>query len=193
MDNPVDSVTAAFAFDRSFASPWIRAQRNGVDFPMDAVAGARRTPGRLKTGGVPPKPPATIFLSLWPSVFWDFDRCSGRCGVIFLRAVAAAVSSSTSLRRQTSRRQHHVCLGKLSADQLGLLTTVTVLSQRKALKELGQLMRLGLLVTKWPAEAVSLEGLEPAKDQSTHAVKRVTSRAAGYDCVINATVREGRV
>ena len=32
----------------------------------------RRTPGRLKTGGVPPKPPATIFLSLSPSVFWDF-------------------------------------------------------------------------------------------------------------------------
>ena len=30
-----------------------------VDFPMDAVAGARRTPGRLKTGGVPPKTPAT--------------------------------------------------------------------------------------------------------------------------------------
>ena len=29
-----------------------------VDFPMDAVAGARQTPGRLKTGGVPPKPPA---------------------------------------------------------------------------------------------------------------------------------------
>ena len=27
------------------------------------------------------------------------DRCSGRCGVIFLRAVVAAVSSSTSLRR----------------------------------------------------------------------------------------------
>ena len=43
-----------------------------VDFPLGAVAGARRTPGRLKTGGVPPKPPATIFLSLWPSVFWDF-------------------------------------------------------------------------------------------------------------------------
>ena len=43
-----------------------------VDFPTDAVAGARRTPGRLKTGGVPPKPPATIFISLWPSVFWDF-------------------------------------------------------------------------------------------------------------------------
>ena len=43
-----------------------------VDFPTDAVAGARRTPGRLKTGGVPPKPPATIFPSLCPSVFWDF-------------------------------------------------------------------------------------------------------------------------
>ena len=27
----------------------------------------------------------------------------------------------------------------------------------------------------------------------TYAVERVTSRAAGYDCVINATVREGRV
>ena len=39
---------------------------------MIAVAGARRTPGRLKTGGVPPKPPATIFPSLCPSVFWDF-------------------------------------------------------------------------------------------------------------------------
>ena len=29
---------------------------------MDAVAGARRTPGRLETGGVPPKPPATFSL-----------------------------------------------------------------------------------------------------------------------------------
>ena len=43
-----------------------------VDFVMNAVAGARRTPGRLKTGGVPPKTPATIFLSLLPSLFWDF-------------------------------------------------------------------------------------------------------------------------
>ena len=43
-----------------------------VDFVMNAVAGARRTPGRIKTGGVPPKPPATIFLSLCPSLFWDF-------------------------------------------------------------------------------------------------------------------------
>ena len=33
---------------------------------MDAVAGARWTPGRHETGGVPPKPPATILLSLWP-------------------------------------------------------------------------------------------------------------------------------
>ena len=39
---------------------------------MSVVAGARRTPGRPKTGGVPPKPPATIFISLWPSLFWDF-------------------------------------------------------------------------------------------------------------------------
>ena len=27
----------------------------------------------------------------------------------------------------------------------------------------------------------------------THAIERVTSKAAGYDCVINASVREGRV
>ena len=31
-----------------------------VNFPMNAVAGALWTPGRLKTGGVPPKTPATI-------------------------------------------------------------------------------------------------------------------------------------
>ena len=35
-----------------------------VNFVMDAVAGARRTPGRHKTGGVTPKPPATFLLSL---------------------------------------------------------------------------------------------------------------------------------
>ena len=60
-----------------------------------APAGLR---GGLKTGGVPPKPPATIFLC-GPQCSGTSDRCSGRCGVIFLRAVAAAVSSSTSLRR----------------------------------------------------------------------------------------------
>ena len=81
-----------------------------VDFPMDAVAGARRTPGRLKTGGVPPKPPATIFLSLWPSVFWDFGslfrtlrrhfltRCCG--SRIFVHVVAA----TSAWCRGTSQR-----------------------------------------------------------------------------------------
>ena len=87
-----------------------------VDFPMDAVAGARRTPGRLKTGGVPPKPPAAILLSLWPSVFWDFGSLFRTFRGHFLRAVAAAVSSSTSLRRprlcvaaQASRTSHSRC------------------------------------------------------------------------------------
>ena len=87
-----------------------------VDFPMDAVAGARRTPGRLKTGGVPPKPPATILLSLWPSVFWDFGSLFRTFGGHFSRAVAAAVSSSSSLRRprlcvaaQASRTSHSRC------------------------------------------------------------------------------------
>ena len=64
-------------------------------FPMDAVAGARQTPGRLKTGGVPPKPPAAILLSLWTSVFWDFGSLFRTFRGHFLRAVAAAVSSST--------------------------------------------------------------------------------------------------
>ena len=68
-------------------------ERAVVYFVMDAVAGARRTPGRHKTGGVPPKPPATLLLSLSPLVFWDFGSLHQR------RAVAAAVSSSTSRRR----------------------------------------------------------------------------------------------
>ena len=81
-----------------------------VDFVMNAVAGARRTPGRLKTGGVPPKTPATIFLSLSPSVFWDFGslfrtlrrhsltRCCG--SRIFVHVVAA----TSAWCRGTSQR-----------------------------------------------------------------------------------------
>ena len=58
-------------------------ERAVVYFVMDVVAGARRTLGRHKTGGVPPKPPATLLLSLWPLVFWDFGSLhQKRCGVI---------------------------------------------------------------------------------------------------------------
>ena len=56
--------------------------------------------------------PQSFFLC-GPRCSGTSDRCSGRCGVIFLRAVAAAVSSSTSLRRprlrdaaQASRTSH---------------------------------------------------------------------------------------
>ena len=42
--------------------------------------------------------PQSLFLC-GPRCSGTSVRCSGRCGVIFLRAVAAAVSSSTSLRR----------------------------------------------------------------------------------------------
>ena len=67
---------------------------------MDAVAGARRTPGRLKTGGVPPKPPATILLSLWPSVFWDFGSLfSSFRGHFLPRLCVAAQASRTSHSR----------------------------------------------------------------------------------------------
>ena len=47
-------------------------ERAVAHFVMNAVAGARRTPGRQETGGAPPKSPATILLSLLPSLFWDF-------------------------------------------------------------------------------------------------------------------------
>ena len=58
-------------------------ERAVVNFVMDAVTGAHHTPGRHKTGGVPPKPPATVLLSLLPSVFWDFGSLyQRRCGVI---------------------------------------------------------------------------------------------------------------
>ena len=56
--------------------------------------------------------PQSFFLCA-PRCSGTSDRCTGRCGVIFLRAVAAAVSSSTSLRRlrlrvaaQASRTSH---------------------------------------------------------------------------------------
>ena len=58
-------------------------ERAVVYFVMDAVAGARRTPGRHKTGGVPPKPPATLLLSLWPSAFWDFGSLHQRRRGVF--------------------------------------------------------------------------------------------------------------
>ena len=63
-----------------------------VDFVMIAVAGARRTPGRLKTGGVPPKTPAT---NLYFSVALD---------VLGLRIVVqdVAASFSDALSRQPS-------------------------------------------------------------------------------------------
>ena len=85
-----------------------------VDFVMNAVAGARRTPGRLKTGGVPPKTPATIFLSLWPSVFWDFGslfrtlrrhfltRCCGSRIFVHVVAATSAWCCGTSQRNIAS-------------------------------------------------------------------------------------------
>ena len=48
---------------------------------MDAVAGARRAPGRPETGGVPSKPPATILPGLWVSGYLPramVERAQGR-------------------------------------------------------------------------------------------------------------------
>ena len=92
---------------------------------MDSVAGARRTPGRLKTGGVPPKPPATILLSLWPSMFLGLrivvqdvadsflTRCCGSRIFVHITAETSALCRGTSqqniafqmfLQLQTLRR-----------------------------------------------------------------------------------------
>ena len=62
------------------------------DFVMAAVAGARRTPGRHKTGGVTPKPPATIPLSLVPDVLGLRFALPEALRRHFLRAVAAAAT-----------------------------------------------------------------------------------------------------
>ena len=49
-------------------------ERAVVHFVMNAVAGDRWTPGRHETGGVPPMPPATIFLSLLPRGWRDREK-----------------------------------------------------------------------------------------------------------------------
>ena len=69
------------------------------DFPMDSVAGARRTPGRLKTGGVPPKPPATILLSsVALGVLGLRLVVQGRLGVISYALLRQPYLLSSSLR-----------------------------------------------------------------------------------------------
>ena len=84
-----------------------------VDSLMDAVAGARRTPGRLETGGVPSKPPATILLSVPLGVLGLRFALPEAVRRHLLRAVAAAVFSFLSWRRlrhrvaaQASRTSH---------------------------------------------------------------------------------------
>ena len=81
-----------------------------VDFPDGCCGWRPPDSGGLKTGGVPPKTPATIFLSLSPSVFWDFGslfrtlrrhfltRCCG--SRIFVHVVAA----TSAWCRGTSQR-----------------------------------------------------------------------------------------
>ena len=58
------------------------SERTVVCVAMDAVAGARRTPGRHKTGGVPPKPPATLLLSVPCNVLGLRFIVSRRRGVL---------------------------------------------------------------------------------------------------------------
>ena len=56
--------------------------RTVVYVEMDAVAGARRTPGRHRTGGVPPKPPAALRLSVPSNVLGLRFIVSRRRGVV---------------------------------------------------------------------------------------------------------------
>ena len=79
---------------------------------MDAVAGARRTPRRHETGGVPPKPPATILfsLSVAPGVLGLRFALPEALRRHFLHAVAAAVffvhvaAATSAWCRGTSQR-----------------------------------------------------------------------------------------
>ena len=71
-----------------------------VDFVINTVAGARRTPGRLKTGGVPPKSPATIFISLSPSVFLGLQIVVQDVAASFSDALSRQPSSSSSSLRR---------------------------------------------------------------------------------------------
>ena len=76
-----------------------------VYFLTGAVAGSRRTPGRHKTGGVPPKPPATIFLSvtlgvlglrfvLPQSVAASFWPAAAAAAISIIPDVAASIAAS---------------------------------------------------------------------------------------------------
>ena len=92
-------------------------ERAVVNFLMNLVAGTHRTRGLHETGGVPPKPPATILLSVWSQVFWDFGSLQQRrCGVISYALSRRPYCSSMSLRRrrlrvaaQASRTSHSRC------------------------------------------------------------------------------------
>ena len=53
-----------------------------VDFPMDAVAGARRTPGGLELEAYHQSRQPQSFFLCGPRCSGTSDRCSGRCGVI---------------------------------------------------------------------------------------------------------------
>ena len=65
-----------------------------VCYAMDAVAGARQTPERLKTGGVPPKPPATILLSVALSVLGlRFAPSQGVAGSFWPAVAATALNT----------------------------------------------------------------------------------------------------
>ena len=113
-DNPVDSVTTAFRFRQVLCVVMDQGTEKWLwTFRWMLWLAPAGTPGRLKTGGVPPKPPATIFLSLRPSVFWDFGslfrtlrrhfltRCFGSRFIVTslrrLRLGVAAQASGTSL------------------------------------------------------------------------------------------------
>ena len=85
-----------------------------VHFPMDAVAGARRAPGRHKTGGVPPKPASQPqSFSLFPLMFWDF-------GSLYLEALRRHSGQLLRQRHSTPvktlRRQ---CVSAVAAQTTG--------------------------------------------------------------------------
>ena len=92
---------------------------------MDAVAGARQTPGRQKTGGAPPKPPHSF--SLFPSKFWDFHSLYRSVAASLKPSVAAAEKSlydSDGFCPIGARCLLYVAAGQLLRQQQSLSVTV---------------------------------------------------------------------
>ena len=118
---------------------------------MDAVAGARRTPERRTTGGVPPKPPPTFLLSVPSNV----------PGLRFIvprrRGVLAAAAAGILKFRQVLSHWRKVLVGRCGVLQQFRRCGVTVCLQ---LPRRQRFPNLSLLTPHGSSSMVSARGAE---------------------------------